>query len=851
MSEEAVPALLRLAADYEILRELGRGGTAVVYLARERETGDEVAIKLIHAKYVEDEEALARFAREARFVAQLDHPNVVPVREVLDLGRSGVALVMAHVEGRTLKQRIQQDGALSPEQAESVMRDVARALGAAHALGIVHRDVKPENIFIEPSGRALLADFGVARSMSSDTQQLTMAGVAIGTPTYMAPEQIDGRELDGRGDIYSLGLVTWEMLVGRRPWDGEALYSVLYHQKHARLPDVRELRDDVPDRLADAILGCIEKERESRWADVGELLAALDGAPPARQRPSTPLAAPASAETIRFSRPAVAASPPMALSSLPAVSPAVVPPAIAPELDETVFDPALFASELDPESRSRSRRLGPAIALAALLALTLLGTGVRALSGRRSASPRATVATSTARPAAEPPLPASRQAVGGTSSVDNAGTSASGDNAGASGVTSASGEIGSVVGAAADTTARATDSPRSVTVGAARGAARPAPDAAPPRAGAKPPVDAVPTPPPVSASRVRIVAGGRHTCLLAVDGRTFCWGGNDHGQLGTGTTARLVTPTPVASNIHFSAIAPGLSHSCGLARDGAAWCWGENEHGQLGDRSNASRGAPVRVTGGHTFTAIAAGASHSCALERDGSAWCWGANGSGQLGDGGTTDRVAPVRVAGDRHFVSIDAGWNFTCGLEAGGEAVCWGENGAGQLGDGGTSDRSTPAPVRGRIVFTALSAGNAHACGITERGQAYCWGSNTGGQLGDGTTSSRAIPGRVVGGGHFVSIAAGAVHSCGITEDGEAYCWGRNTYGQLGDGGVEDHATPTRVSGGHTFASVRAFGSHTCGATASGEAFCWGYNLDGQLGDGTRTHRTRPVYVERPSGG
>src|SRR5882757_6344853 len=128
---------------------------------------------------------------------------------------------MAHVPGHTLKQLIAQEGPLSPAGAERVLRDVAGALGAAHALGIVHRDVKPENIFIDGDGRALLADFGVARSMSAETQQLTMHGVAIGTPTYMAPEQIDGAELDGRGDIYSLGLLTWEMLSGRRPWEGE------------------------------------------------------------------------------------------------------------------------------------------------------------------------------------------------------------------------------------------------------------------------------------------------------------------------------------------------------------------------------------------------------------------------------------------------------------------------------------------------------------------------------------------------------------------------------------------------------------------------------------------------------
>jgi serine/threonine protein kinase len=273
VSAEGIPAALE--ANYEILRELGRGGTAVVYLARHRSSGAEVAIKLVRAKYIEDDEALARFAREARFVAQLDHPNIVPMHEVLDLGSAGIALVMGHISGRTLKQVIQEDKPLPADRIERILRDIAGALGAAHAMGIVHRDVKPENIFVDETGRALLADFGVARSMTSDTQ-LTMTGVAIGTPAYMAPEQIDGVELDGRGDIYSLGLVAWQMFTGLRPWDGESLYAVLYHQKHEHLPDVREMRADVPDRIADVIAVAIEKDRDARFKDVHELIAALD-----------------------------------------------------------------------------------------------------------------------------------------------------------------------------------------------------------------------------------------------------------------------------------------------------------------------------------------------------------------------------------------------------------------------------------------------------------------------------------------------------------------------------------------------------------------------------------------------
>ena len=159
--------------------------------------------------------------------------------------------------------------------------------------------MKPENVFIDSDGKALLADFGVARSMSGDTQ-LTMHGVAIGTPSYMAPEQIDGDNLDGRADVYSLGLVAWEMFTGNRPWEGESLYAVLYHQRHHELPDVRVMRPDLSDQIANAIAGAIEKDVSARWQSMDELIDALDGAAPQRRAQTH---APVTAETIRFERP--------------------------------------------------------------------------------------------------------------------------------------------------------------------------------------------------------------------------------------------------------------------------------------------------------------------------------------------------------------------------------------------------------------------------------------------------------------------------------------------------------------------------------------------------------------------
>ena len=895
MSVERAPsARAALEGEYEILRELGIGGTAIVYLARKRSTGAEVAIKLIRAAYLEDEEALARFAREARYASRLDHPNVVPIREVLPLGGGGVALIMPHVAGKTLKQLVRDEGRLSPERAEHVLRDVAAGLTAAHAMDIIHRDVKPENIFIDESGDALLADFGLARSTSTGDTQLTMTGVAIGTPTYMPPEQIDGSSVDARGDVYSLGLVTWEMLTGKRPWDGDSLYALLYHQKHDYLPDVREFRPDISDRFADVIATAIEKDPDSRWQSISEMIAALDGVIPSRRA----VVQPVSSDTVRVPRAAIAKETSPATASPGTASPAAaLVPAAAPVQPwsassttasaRPVTDFATLhaiATELESE-RSRRRFLVPVLALVAVLAVASAAVGWRWYNARR-AEGRA----SGLRPIA------AAASTGTTDSMMNSATSTSASpNAAAPAVAAASPTHG-----ASDTAAGSPESARlrrardsaalaltradsaaaaalrqgdvrrpgvlSPILPGARGAAagsRAGRVAAPPSTVATPsvpvatPASVAPPAPPsapvtVPPSRATMAAGGMHTCLIGAEGRGYCWGANARGQLGTSSSAgaRVVAPTPIGGDLDLLAVAAGLSHSCGIVRGGAVWCWGENDHGQLGDRSNVSRSSPVRVADGHVFRTVTAGASHTCALDADGIAWCWGANNHGQLGTGGAGDASAPTAIA-NWHFTMLTAGWNFTCGLDGAGRAFCWGENDAGQLGTGDAVDRGQPSLVTSELAFTAIAAGASHACGITAQGAAYCWGRNTNGQLGDGTTTNHAAPTQVRAAGvSFTSITAGAMHSCAIDTDGQARCWGLGSYGQLGDGGTGRQLQPVLVSGNHRFATLRAFGSHTCGTTTSGEAFCWGYNLEGQLGDGTRTNRSRPVYLEPPTG-
>jgi serine/threonine protein kinase/uncharacterized protein YecT (DUF1311 family) len=275
------PSDLRaLEREYELIRELGQGGMAAVYLARRRDNGKLVAIKAIRARYLDDPDALQRFTREAATVAGLDHPNIVRTESVEQIGDRAVAIIMEHVPGGTVRDWLREHGSLGAEHAESILRDVASALGYAHRHGIVHRDVKPENVFLDPEhGRALLSDFGIARRIDGDAG-ITLLGAALGTPQYMSPEQIDGQFVDGRSDIYSLGVLGWELLTGRRPWAGESLYGVIYKQKHEDLPRITSMRPRVPANLLFAIERALVKDRKLRWQNTDEFLEQLTYNPP-------------------------------------------------------------------------------------------------------------------------------------------------------------------------------------------------------------------------------------------------------------------------------------------------------------------------------------------------------------------------------------------------------------------------------------------------------------------------------------------------------------------------------------------------------------------------------------------
>jgi alpha-tubulin suppressor-like RCC1 family protein len=353
-----------------------------------------------------------------------------------------------------------------------------------------------------------------------------------------------------------------------------------------------------------------------------------------------------------------------------------------------------------------------------------------------------------------------------------------------------------------------------------------------------------------------IATGQAHSCALAGAGRVKCWGVNDKGQLGDGTTERRLTSVWVENLNDATAIAAGNRHTCALTETGRVKCWGWNEYGQLGDGTRKEdRLTPVWVENLEGAIAIAAGRLHTCALIDTGRAKCWGRNYNGQIGNGKgggqrNVNRKTPARVKKLNRATAIAAGGHHSCATKDNGRAKCWGNNYPGQLGDGTTKERLTPVRVQKLNGATAIAAGNRYTCAVKESGRAKCWGSNYHGELGDGTKENRLTPVRVKKLRNAIAIAAGYYHTCAVKETGRAKCWGSNDSGQLGDGTTKDRRKPVRVKKLNGATTVAAGGvihaEYSCALTDTDRVKCWGSNSSGQLGDGTTKRRLTPVWVE-----
>jgi len=260
------------AGRYEFIEELGRGGMGKVYKVFDKKINDEVAIKILKPEISDDKKIIERFSNELKLARKIVHKNVGRMFDIND--EDGTHFItMEYVPGEDLKSFIKRVGHLPTGKSISIAKQVCEGLVEAHRLGVVHRDLKPSNIMIDREGNARIMDFGIARSLK--TKGLTSTGVVVGTPEYMSPEQVEGKEIDRRSDIYSLGVIIFEMLTGKAPFSGETPYSIAFKHKTEPPPDPKELNVQIPEKLSQVILKCMEKNKEERYQKAEELFSDL------------------------------------------------------------------------------------------------------------------------------------------------------------------------------------------------------------------------------------------------------------------------------------------------------------------------------------------------------------------------------------------------------------------------------------------------------------------------------------------------------------------------------------------------------------------------------------------------
>lgn len=357
---------------------------------------------------------------------------------------------------------------------------------------------------------------------------------------------------------------------------------------------------------------------------------------------------------------------------------------------------------------------------------------------------------------------------------------------------------------------------------------------------------------------VELSAGYEHTCARRASGSVVCWGLNNNGQLGDGTTTHHLTPVAVAGLTDAVEIAAGGYYTCARRCSGTVVCWGDNTWGQLGDGTATQHLAPVAVEGLTDAVEITSGGAHTCARRVSGTVVCWGKNSEGQLGDGTCCDFTShsetPAPVVGLTDAVEIAAGSEHTCARRASGAVVCWGLNFSGELGDGASGGIGlSPVTVDGLndAVELAAATGGIHTCARRASGTVVCWGDNTAGQLGDGTSRiNRLVPVLVSELVDAVEVSAGVADTCARRVSGAVVCWGWNGQGEIGDGTFgTDRFTPVAVTGLNDAVEVSVGGDHACARRRSGAVVGWGFNDSGQIGDGTSgNNRLTPVPVVAP---
>jgi alpha-tubulin suppressor-like RCC1 family protein len=342
---------------------------------------------------------------------------------------------------------------------------------------------------------------------------------------------------------------------------------------------------------------------------------------------------------------------------------------------------------------------------------------------------------------------------------------------------------------------------------------------------------------PLLPLRIGISTNNNDACAIGSDGTVECWGSNQYGKVGTGTTDAVVaTPHVVAGIGPVVDVSVGWSHSCAVTQGAKVMCWGNNERGELGDGTRNNSSTPVEAQGLTDAISVSAGVDHTCAVRSNGTVVCWG-NDETRPGPGTGGDNLTPTPVAGLTGILNVSCGGFFTCVRDSAENVECWGDNYRGKLGDGNDESeegsRHTPAPVVNLESVEALSLSEDYACAIVFGGTVWCWGEGQEDMFGDDGADT-PTPVKVAGVSGATQISTGQFHACVTLEDGSAMCGGSNSAGELGHGTQSEAETFSEVQGLSDVVKIETGLGYSCAMTSNGRAYCWGQNTQGVLGLG-----------------
>ncbi len=819
------PTIGQVVGDFLVVGFLGSGGFGKVFLALQqpllRLKGALKLLEFPSDNVMLTEALLEKFQGEAEALADVSHPNIV---RLLKYGTHGERpyLVMEFVDqGATLRDEIwhraRKRHNFTHFEIQHILRQILNGLEAAHAKAIIHRDIKPENIMLQKvvgnPHHVRILDFGTAKFVENraDTKW------PLGSPSYMAPEQVGLKGIGPWSDLYAVGVVCFEMLTGRRPFVGETDNEIVAKKLDPEFDPLERISDMVLPAAVEAFFRkALERDPADRFRDVKSFRAALYKAFEALAEEGRGALAEEGLELSDLVDSSdVIFAPDEEMHELETRRPAEVPP---PHPGES--EASTRAQVGDPVKKTGARALWGVVAVVAIIGAVGVVMDPFAPPAEVVPPPEPDAGLAVVEVDAGPPVDAS--------------------------VTSEPTELVLAI----ETSSSRVSGAWTVAIDE---------------------LASMPTAPAITVG-----AGKFHSCVMLRDEKGVrCWGNNGEGEIGAGNKERIGDDEP-ASKAPLLTFGDGVvqvsvsgdrdaSFACARTAAGEVYCWGSNHAGQLGAGSTENIGddekavkAAVAVPLGAPAEEIGVGAakygSHACARLEDGRVRCWGANNFGQLGyghkraigDDEAVNTVGYVPLGGPAKRIWVGKFHNCAQ-LEQG--VRCWGWNDHGQLGDGkkeNVGDNEVPASSK-LIDFDKpideMALGRRHSCALTKDGEVYCWGWNSAGQLGLGNKNDVTSPelgGPVKLGGKATAIVAGGLHTCALLESGKVRCWGDNKFGQLGYGHTRDIGddelpmTAGDIYLGRPATGLAAGSYHTCAVVEDSGVRCWGYNMHGQLGYG-----------------